>query len=44
MPSPLLPYPDILIPLSASIFPNKLTPSVPNNIPRNLTFCSFASF
>ena len=25
-------------------FPNKLAPKLPNKIPRNLPFCSFASF
>ena len=27
-----------------NIFPNNLAPKVPNNIPRNPHFCSFASF
>ena len=26
------------------MFPNELAPNVPNNIPRNLHFCSFALF
>ena len=31
-------------PLPVKRFPNKLAPKVSNNIPRNYSFCSFASF
>ena len=40
----LEPYPTFVIPLSANIFPNNLAPNVPNNMPRNLSFCYLASF
>ena len=33
-----------LTPLSVYKFPNKLAPSVPNDLPRNSPLCSFASF
>ena len=34
----------LFIPLPARILPNKLRPNKPNNILRNLPFCSLASF
>ena len=46
IPSPALivPLPVLITPFPAHIFPSKLTPNVSNNIPRNLSFCSFTSF
>ena len=38
------PLPALITSLPANIFPNKLTPSVPSNIPRKLPFCSLTSF
>ena len=33
-----------IVPLLVYRFPNKLTPKVPNNVPRSPPFCSFTSF
>ena len=32
------------MPLPVNRYPNKLAPKLPNNIPRNIPFCFFASF
>ena len=32
------------MPLPVKIFPNKLAPNVPNNFPRNSSFCYLTSF
>ena len=37
-------FPTLIMYLPVNRFPNKLAPIVPNNIPRNLPFCSFASY
>ena len=39
-----VPSPALIVPLTVKIFPNKLAPKGPNNIPRSPPFCSFASF
>ena len=49
IPSPprITPHPgvfDRLTPLPINRFTNKLAPNVPSNMPRNTSFCSFASF
>ena len=38
-----MPLPALIVPLPANTFTNKLAPKVPNKIPRNPSFCSFAS-
>ena len=38
-----MPSPALIVPLCVKRFPNKLVAKVPNNIPRNPPFCSFAS-
>lgn len=40
------PHPQLvgLAPFPANIFPNEAAPNVPNNTPRNSTFCFLASF
>ena len=43
-PTLAVPSPALITPLSANIFPKRLAPNVPNSIPRNPPFCSFASF
>ena len=45
-PAVIVPRPWVvaIAPLPANRFPNKLAPKVPSNIPRNPSFCSFASF
>ena len=45
-PKPTLPVrsPGLITPLPANIFPNRLTPNVPNNILRYSPFYSLASF
>ena len=45
IPFPLLfPDPALTIPFPVNKFPNKLTPTVPNNIIKNPPFCYFVSF
>ena len=34
----------LIVPLPVNRFPNEPAPKVPNNIPRNPHFCSFALF
>ena len=43
-PALIVPSPTLIAPLPINRFPSKLAPNVPNNILRNLSFCSFASF
>ena len=40
----IVPSPAQFVPLRINRFPNKVARKVPNNIPRNHPFCSFASF
>ena len=40
----LFPQPAVTMPFYGNIFPNKLSPKVPNNIPKNPPLCSFGSF
>ena len=42
-PAVIVPSPAVIVPLSVNRFPNELAAKVPNNIPRNPPFCSFAS-
>ena len=42
--SPALIEPSPVLIQPVKRFPNKLSPKVPNNIPRNPPFCSFRSF
>ena len=39
-----MPSPALIVPLPVNRLPNKLAPKVPNNIPRNPSFHSFALF
>ena len=39
-----LAVPALIVPLPVKRFSSKLTPKVPNNIPRNSSFCYFALF
>ena len=43
-PALIAPSPPLIVPLPVNRFPNKLAPKVPNNIPRNPSFYSFASY
>ena len=44
LPAQIIPSPALLIPLLLNIFPNELGRNLPNNIFRNPTICSLASF
>ena len=39
-----MPSPAPIVPLPVNIFPDELAPKMPNNIPWNPPFCSFALF
>ena len=43
-PALIMPSPALITPLPVNALPNILAADVPNNIGRNPTFCSFASF
>ena len=43
-PVSIIPTPALITPLSDNAFTNILAANVPNNIGRNLPFCSFVSF
>ena len=40
----IIPLPGVTVPVPVNRFPNKLTPDVPDNMPRNPRFCTIASF